>query len=288
MTYQTYEESTYNGSPLELFKFTSGSRVYGYTNNETAVSYLETTFTPLPVTRGRIAQNAAEAPGLMSVRVPRDCDVALLFGPFLPSKPVGMSVFRRHMNDPDVQFIPIFVGSVATCAFEDDEAIISGYSLIAALNRRVPWLTYQPNCNWALFHDGCGADRNAFRLDGVVASVSGLTLNSGAFGAQPDNWLKTGWVERVNTGEVRFITSHVGNDVTLQSTFPGLAAGEPIIAFAGCMRDMATCATKFGNLNRHAGWPDIPTKNPYRDDVYGTTGRRSAGTAAPVAPRLFA
>lgn len=279
MTYQAYEESTFNGSPLELFKFTSDVNVYAYTNNETTVSHLGTEYRPLPIVRGKIAQNSSEAPSLLPVRLPRDCDVAALFGPFLPAKPVGLTVFRRHLNDPDVQFVPIFLGTVATCSFEEDEAILSGYSLLASLNRRVPWLTYQPNCNWALYHYGCVADRNAFRLDGVVASVSGLTLNAVVFSTQPDGWLKAAWVQRENTREVRFITSHVGNDITLQSPFPGLAVGEPIVAFAGCMRDMATCGTKFGNLPRFAGWPDIPSKNPYRDNVYGSAGKRSAGSS---------
>lgn len=279
MTYQAYEESTFNGSPLELFKFVSDVNVYGYTNNETPVSHLGTEYAPLPVTRGKIEQNAAESPGLMAVRLPRDCAVAALFGPFLPAKPVGLTVFRRHLNDPDAQFVPIFVGTVATCSFEGDEAVLSSYNLIASLKRRVPWLTYQPNCNWALYHEGCGVDRNAFRLDGVVASVSGLTLNAAVFGTQPDGWLRAGWVQRVNTREVRFITSHVGDDITLQSPFPGRVAGEPLVAFAGCMRDEATCSAKFNNLPRMAGWPDVPSKNPYRDNVYGSAGKRSAGSS---------
>lgn len=279
MTYQAYEESTYNGSPLELFKFTSDVNVYGYTNNETPVTHLGTDFLPLPVTRGGLGQNASEAPRLLPVRLPRDCDVAALFGPFLPAKPVGLTVFRRHLNDPDVQFVPIFIGTVATCSFEGDEAILSGYSLLGSLKRRVPWLTYQPNCNWALYHNGCGVGRNAFRLDGVVASSSGLTLTATVFGTQPDGWLTAAWVQRANTREVRFITSHVGNDITLQSPFPGLATGEPIVAFAGCMRDTATCAGKFNNLPRFAGWPDVPQKNPYRDNVYGSAGKRSAGSS---------
>lgn len=280
MTYQAYEESTFNGSPLELYRFNIGFDVFAYTNGENPVSYLGATYQPTAIVRGEVGQNAAESPGLMSVRVPRDLDIAALFGPFLPSKPVNLTVYRRHQQDPDAQYVPVFIGTVAACNYEDDVAVISAYSLLAATKRRVPWLTYQGNCNWALYNTGCEVSREAFKVTGTVAAINGLDLTASAFSTQPDGWFTAGWVERIYTKEVRFISGHVGGVVSLVSPFPGIAIGEPVYAFAGCMRDMDTCATKFNNLARFAGWPDIPQKNPYADNVYGNGGSGMANAVA--------
>lgn len=287
MTFQTYEESTFDGAPLELFRFTCGAAVYAYTNSESEVTKDATVYLPVAITRGAMQQDAnAEAASLTSITLPQSVDIAELFGPFLPARPVGITIFRRHLTDPDAQFIPILIGTIATHSFEDDTLVLSCYTLLGALRRRVPWLTYQRPCNWALYSVGCGVNRFLFRLDGTVSGVDGLTISASVFGSQANNWLRSGWVERVNTGETRFITSHTGASVTVQSPFPGLSIGEPLVAYAGCDRTMTTCESKFNNLNRHAGWPDVPSKNPYRDNVYGNAGTsrtRGGGSTAPSA-----
>lgn len=285
MTYQTYEESTFDGSPLELFRFSVGARTFAYTNGVSEVVKDSSTYLPLAITRGGMKQDSsAESAALTSVTLPQSSEIAGLFGPFLPSAPVGVTIFRRHLTDPDAQFIPILIGSVASHTFEDDLLMLNVYTLLGALRRRVPWLTYQRACNWALYGPGCGVNKFLFRLDGTVSGVSGLTISASIFGSQASNWLRSGWVERENTGEVRFITSHTGADVTVQAPFPDLSIGEPIVAYAGCDRTMATCESKFGNLVRHAGWPDVPQKNPYRDNVYGNAGTsrtRGGGSTTP-------
>jgi uncharacterized phage protein (TIGR02218 family) len=285
MTYQAYEESTFNGAPLELFWFVAGTNSYRYTNGVSEVVKDGAVFLPLPISRGAMRQDAgAEAAALTTIVLPQSSEIAALFGAFLPAKPVGVTIFRRHLTDPDAQFIPIMIGSVASHTFEEDTLNLSVYTLLGALRRRVPWLTYQRNCNWPLYGVGCGASKAAYRLFGVANGVSGLTISASVFGSQASGWLQNGWVERDNTGESRFITSHTGSDITVQSPFPDLAIGEPLTAYAGCDRTMATCEAKFNNLDRHAGWPDVPQKNPYRDNVYGNAGTsrsRAGGGSTP-------
>lgn len=270
MSYDGYETSTYDGSPVELYEFTNGpAQTVRYNTGPKTIIQGGFEYPPLPIVRGKLEQNAAEAPPMVEIVVPDDCPVATEFVVYLPANAIGVKIFRRHRDDPAAEYVAAFIGIIASVRFEDGRATLSCRPVLASLSRQIPWLTYLRTCNWALYSAGCAANRELFRVPGVLISNGGTTISAAAFASQADGWFTGGWVRSDRTGEVRFIISHTNVNLELQAPFRDLVAGDTLSAYAGCDRTAATCSAKFNNLARYAGWPDVPSKNPFAENVFG-------------------
>ena len=273
MTFAAQETSDYGGKPIELFLFRTGSSLeWTYTNIAETQVFLGREYDPIPIARNDWSQAGSEQSQTLEITVPKDTPVVDQFLPYLPIAPVQITVYRKHDLDLDEEYAPFFIGSVVSCVVnEDDQAVLTCRPIGGHLQRRVPWPTYQATCNWALYSTGCGANREVFKTVGTVSAVSGLDVSATAFGALDDGWFTAGYVIREATQEIRFITNHVGATLTLSAAFPNLQGGETLNAYAGCDRLEATCIAKFDNQVHFLGFPRIPTKNPFKDNIFGAT-----------------
>lgn len=279
MSYQDYEGSNQNGSPLELYRFTAGANVWALTSGPKEVVLNDVTYEPAAVARNDVELDAGDPPKNMEITLPQDATVVAQFIPYLPVIPVYVTVFRRHRDDPDGEYIISFFGVIASVGFSDSRAVMACRPLNDVLNRLVPWQTFQATCNWALFSLGCGLDRESYRTEALVTAVAATStisstlyrnvIESEAFDALADGWFDQGYVVR-SSGEIRFISKHIGNALVLKFPFSDLQAGETVRAYPGCDRLRATCVGKFDNLPRFLGFDRIPTKNPFAENVYGT------------------
>lgn len=283
MSYDSQQQSQYGGELMTFFKFVSGSRSWLLCNQREEILWGADLYLPEVVTIDKLEQNLAETERGVEIMVPSSSAIALEFKPYLPPEPITVRVYSRHRTDPAEEYKPIFLGETASCAFDTDGmATILCMPVTHKLKRAIPWCVYSATCNWAVYSLGCGADRELFKVDGTVQSITGSVLTAAAFASKPDGWLRAGYVVRVTTNEVRWITAHTGSSVTLTSPFLGLQAGEPLVAYAGCDGLESTCSGKFNNLPRFWGFPDSPERNPFTDDVFGqgTTLSGSGGGSA--------
>lgn len=271
MSFDAQQDSEYGGSPLLLFRFYSGSRTWLYNNQRTTILSGSEEYKPLPISMGGTSQSAQELPAGVEINLPSSDPLALEFKPFLPPEPIEVDVYTRHRSDAEGEYRTVFTGECGSCNFNDDgTATIACYPIGHKLQRVIPWPTYCSNCNWAVYSAGCGVDRTLFKTQGTVSTIAGNTISAAAFAPKGDGWFFMGHVVRDLTNEVRWIVGHTGDTLTLVTPFLGLGAGESITAYAGCDGLESTCKDKFNNLPRHAGFPDMPRKNPFSDNVFGT------------------
>lgn len=284
MTFIAAELSTYNNSPLELYLFsTAGGETWAYTNGTKQQTRGSQVYAPAPISRNAVDTNPGEAPKMLEITLPENNALIAQFIPYLPVTPISVTVYRRHFTDPSNEYAVVFTGAAASVRFDNGAAVLACRPVAASIQRKAPWQTYQSSCNWALYSLGCGLNRDDYKTTGVVTAITNFDLLITAAGALPDGWFTTGFVRRDSTGEVRWITAHVGAVITLQKDFQGLEGGEAVSVFAGCDRLETTCASKFNNKLRFLGWPDIPTKNPFADNVFGT-GSSGGGGGTGVIP----
>lgn len=268
--YAAYEQAVgpgLFGEPVECYKFTVGATTYRYTSADRNVSLAVVdsgTYVPSVVSHDEQVYSQEDASENIAVKVPRTTPVAQLFVAYNPPGFVVLSIFRKHRADPEE--ITLFVGRVLSCTFDGPEATLTCAPISQVFRRRIPSLVIQPQCNWNLYGTGCGVDKLLFKDSGTVLAVSGAVVRAFVFGTRPAGWYNNGWLE-LASGERRYIVSHVGDAVTLQTSFPALAVGASVDAFAGCDRTEATCASKFANLVNHLGFPRVPTRNPYSGSV---------------------
>lgn len=274
MSYDALEVSQYSGKPVELYRFTRGSTVWRFTDCDEPQTLSGEEYVSELVSRDEIDQSIEDWAGSINIMVPQDNPVATMFIPYLPIEPVGVTVYRRHRSDDET--VPIFIGKIASAAFENGEAKLTAMPVGEALRRIVPSLTYQVPCNHALYSAGCGINKELFKETGPITAVSGDTIKCAAFASRANGWFTTGFA-KLSNGDVRFIVAHTGDTITLMSPFPGAVVGDTITAYAGCNRTETTCETKFGNLVNHLGFARIPTINPYNTDISGMGGNGGMG-----------
>ena len=265
MTFDSREQSIYQGQPVECFRFQQGPDLWLMTSADQPVTLLSGTYTPETITPAQLDHSQEQGAGNLEIRLPRANALASRFVDYLPPARVDLTVYRAHRGE-EAAAVVFFLGSIGSIRFESSEAILTAVPLSQALKRRIPMLSYQSQCNWPLYSTGCGVNAGAFRDTIQIGTVSAATVTSADFALRADGWFTNGWLEGAS-GERRFIVSHVGNTVQLIAPMTGLAAGQIAHAFAGCDRTEAVCIAKFNNLPNHLGFARIPNRNPFQGSV---------------------
>jgi uncharacterized phage protein (TIGR02218 family) len=271
MSFQDEQQSVSSGSPILLFEFFDGVRYWRYTDQAKVVVKDSENFNPEIVSLDKLGQNLAEGPQGFSIRIANDSSIAQEFKPYLPPRPIWVRVFTRHLSDPDAQYVVPCIGECASARFDDDGFVqLLVQPSLAKGKRVIPWPMYSTTCNWGVYSAACGVNKELFRVDGNLDSFDILELSVSELATKPDGYFTAGMMIRVSTGETRWILLHAGVTVTLAAPLTGLTVGEALIFYAGCDGLESTCQEKFNNLPRFLGFPDVPTRNPFVDNVFGT------------------
>lgn len=262
MSYLAQENSVASGRPVELYRFALGTQRWTYTSGQTAVTYQSETYDPAAIRRSSIEQGNELNRASIEITLPRDNPLAGLFIASPPEGVVSVTVYRQHAGDAET--IVLWKGRVGVARLSGSELTLKCEPVATSLKRTGLRARYQLICRHALYSAGCGALKDIFRVDGVVAAVTGATVHVAAAASKPDGYFVAGMLE--TDGGARMIVGHAGVNVTLVAPMPSLGAGMAVRLYAGCDHSMATCRDRFGNLANYGGFPFIPVKNPFAGD----------------------
>lgn len=268
MAFDDQEQHAHGGAPQEFFKFSSGATVWRWTSGDAAETINDgasSEYTPAAISASPMDHSREDSAGNITVRMARDNAVAALFVAYTPPDPVSLVIYTKHRADAELRVA--FVGEVSAASFGGGEARLTCSPITQRMKRSVPKVVVQSQCNWALYGTGCGVDAETYKVEGAVDTVTGSVVSVSEFDALADGYFNAGWLEVVATGERRYIVSHVGAAVTLMSPISGLAPADDVIAYPGCERTEAVCASKFNNLLNHLGFARVPTRNPYDGSI---------------------
>jgi uncharacterized phage protein (TIGR02218 family) len=257
MSYDSIEQSSFDGNPVELYKFSKSTSLYHQTSSNEEVTYAGGVYTPNPIERDDVALTGEINKSPMTIMLDRDNEVAQLFKVGFPSTIVSISLFRQHLSDANT--ILFWRGRVSSCAFIENTAKLTCESIFTSIKRTGLYRNYQRSCPHMLYDNLCKIAKSG--VNGTVQGVSTTTITSSTFATQANGWWVGGIFE--SGGEQRYIFSHSGNTIVLNRSIPQLAVGAPMTILAGCDRSKATCISKFNNLNNYGGFPYIPTDNPF-------------------------
>jgi uncharacterized phage protein (TIGR02218 family) len=266
MAYATYEDSTYDGNPIELFEFARGASEYWrYTSADTDQSYLGETYRAIAIQRNglEVSQNV-ETVSLV-VTMPVTADLPQLYIASPPSSPIAFTLRRYHGGDTEV--VSIWPGRVVNVEFKEEIAEVTCESVYTSLKRPTLRRLYQRSCPHVLYNEvvgSCNLNKDAFKVTATLSAVSGVTLTSPTFGGYLAGYFTGGFVEVTSGGHInrRFVVDHSGSDITLNLQLTGAAVGFDIDAYPGCAHNLSDCQYKFNNILNYGGTPWIPDKNP--------------------------
>jgi uncharacterized phage protein (TIGR02218 family) len=263
MTYLSKETSTQDGRPVELFKFVVGATTWRYCSGRVAHTYLGDTYAPGVIDRTAVQANTEFGRSELTLAVPYENPIAVLFTSGYPIDAINLTVYRTHTSDGE--YITYWIGRVVSASFKGHTCELKCQPVFTSLQRAGLRALYQVQCRHALYGPGCGVDKSAFDVAGTIATISGTVITVAAAGALADDWFTAGYVAAA--GGNRPIIAHAGTSLTLTSPLPGAIVGQAVTLYPGCNLTASICNSKFGNDLRYGGFRWIPKKNPFTGDA---------------------
>lgn len=264
MTYNARETSADTGRPIEVYTFARDYQRWRYTSADRDVTIDSATFTAKPISRTSIESTNEDARLAITLTVPRDLEVADLYRITPPTLPITCLIQQYHLADTEL--VTIWAGRILNVEWSGPSAIISVEPVYTSMRRNGLRRFYQRQCPHVLYGSKCTVNRESFRIDGVVDSVSGNVINVPQADVPASGYLSGGYIEwevEVGIVERRFISNHVDAALTVSSIPGNLVGGTPVKIYPGCDHTIATCNSKFSNAVNYGGMPYIPLKNPF-------------------------
>ena len=248
--------------PIELYKFTYGAVIVGYTSSDTAVTYSAVTYEPVSIGRGKVESKNELSKAALEVSLPINNLNALMW--MNASFDISLSLTLFVQTDAGTNVY--WKGRLASAKPTVDDITLVFESIFTSMRRPGLRARYQRNCRHALYGRGCLLNKDDFDVAGSVTVVNGNVLTIAAAGALVSGILVGGMVKSSNN-IYRFITDHSGSLVTITRYIPiitnSIGAGPVAVTlYPGCDRSLTRCI-QLGNLPNYGGFPFIPIKNPF-------------------------
>ena len=261
MTYAATEVSAQGGSPYFLYTFAKGLTITRFTSHDQDVIYSGNTYTASPIKHQGVNTTGTLERASLDILFPKSDTFAQTY--FSPdySDIISITILRFHHAVDDFQVM--WKGRVISYEAMYDEIKITCESIQTTMRRAGLRGKFQRTCRHALYSPQCGVDLDTSRVSATVDAISGfsVTLSFATSDEQADGYFRGGIL--IKGTDYGYLTSDVGNIVTLQYAVPGLEVGDVIDVVPGCDLSQGTCNTKFNNILNFGGWPYIPTDNPF-------------------------
>lgn len=266
MTYLASETSQWGGQPVELYRFTRGLTTWNYTTGDVEITYNGDIYKPVTMRRGDLPINEEKNTSNLEIWMDPTTDIVTEFISGATPAPTGLILIRRHRNEasPTEQAV-IFVGQVGLVEFSEGEVHFTCVPIQRSVQRRVPRMLYQTQCNNMLYDVNCTVNPALFTVAAHISAIAGRQVTVPEAASKPDGYYNGGFFRDGDT--YVFIMTHVGTLLTVLALTPAVLAGDNISLTAGCDRARGTCLTKFNNLDNFLGFPYIPDKNPYESGI---------------------
>ena len=267
-----YEQDKELSSRVELYLFESddGRYRWAYTTDAREKVLGPVVYKPEAIKRGELKQAAGDSNvETMQVIVPFDNPVAAMHVPYLPPRPIRLTIYAYQRNDPAAEIVQAFTGYITSFNQKGVEATLECSQILDNLSQTVPWAVFKPGCIWGLYQVGCGVDKQLWKNIALVTTVDGSTIGSPEFSAKPTGWYTNGFAYNPETGEQRFIVAHdaVAGTIVLAYPFLSLNGAQNIEVYAGCARLKEVCSDKFGNKLNYVGFDHFPAYNVFQQGV---------------------
>lgn len=257
MTYSSNIQEVQQPAFTELYLFESGDDSYRYNSLDKPVNFLGEYYEPGLIKRSGLSYDKTFSAISLTISA-RMSDPLQAYIANFPIKLVRIIVYRAFLEDL-TDYITLFKGIIKKITIKDKMISANCETLSGIFRKKLPCILYQSYCNNNLFDDTCALTEATYKVT-ASATESGNDLNSATFGGYADGYFTGGYVELDD--DIKLITNHVGNDITLQIPFSSFSSPSSVDAYPGCDKAPDTCKNKFSNFDNFVGFPYVPSKNP--------------------------
>lgn len=274
MSFDAYETSNNQGRPIALYELRWGTVYWRYTSadedqwfpddSEPGNRFRAISIRDEGMTQGGSAEND------FTVNCQSNLPIVELYADSPPTRPVWLTVRRKHADDPDNEAPVYWVGRIANVVREENaaEAIIRGVSISKLLKSGGLRLTWGRNCPHCIYDSACSVDPALHNYTRTVTAITGQVVTFDPPTVPGEGTFTGGYVEwdRGGTGvtELRGIEAAISDtQVKVLGRLPGLEIGDSIDLHPGCDQTVATCKDGFNNLPNNGGYWFMPEKSPF-------------------------
>jgi uncharacterized phage protein (TIGR02218 family) len=271
MTYATREASVSDAAPIELYELRApGYLPYRYTSAAHDVIRLGQTFITKPLKRSELKVATQDADDhYLEVTLPASDPYVKAFGVRIAPLGLEMMIWRYHDGDDPADAIPLWLGPITSITIAGDDAKIRTSSIFGAmLSGNLPSVYFQAPCNWTLYDDQCGVNRDLWSFTATVVNLAENSIELNAWNPAFDSVsFLGGELVLPRNGERRSIALRAGNDVLVTFPFADLKVGDTVRLSAGCNHSFNDCKNKFNNAVNYGGCRYIPWINVFADGI---------------------
>jgi len=268
MTFESRELSIADGRPIRLYEFSRGTQRWLYTNAALDVVNQNRTFSSYKgISDDGIRQTGEASADALTVTAPLTLPLINLYRVYPPSTPVHVTVYDMHLGDGES--VVAWVGTIGDVSRRRNHVRLVCRPLSSDQDTAGLRLTWGPNCPHTLFDRNCKVDKELFRVDATLLSVSGNMVSAAAFAGYADHWFSGGFLEwegESGLAEQRGIERHTRTDLLLLGGSLEFKTGLAVRGYPGCVGTAQVCDTKFNNSDNNGGVPGLPGKSPFDGD----------------------
>lgn len=266
--FDTLEKSIQDAQPIELYTFQLPAGTYRLTSAAYDVTFGGVLYQKAQLRRGHANTTTIGTAREMVIEIGVDHEmVQYLIANGLPPYDAQVTIQKIHVAQ-----IPDGVGSRRVWSgFIVGTSTNSQYARIRVPDAtdddfkvHLPVATSQPLCNHQFNDAGCFALGALFLLIGfeiVDISDSGTVITVADVFGVTDQHYRHGAMLGPN-GEPRSIEDQDGVVIVIDVPFPNLEIGDTVNMLPGCDHTIDTCVSKFDNVKRFGGHPEMPQSNP--------------------------
>ncbi len=252
----------------ELFKIVEGATQYFLTSSDSDITYLGDVYESIPVGRSETESKNELSKANLEITLNIDHEISQRYLGSVVDEIVSLTVFSSEDGDTSVTW----KGRLASIKPEGAKIKLIFESIFTSLRRPGLRRRFQRNCSHVHYGRGCKLNKDDFDSDSTATAVAGVVVTCPAASGFADGYFVGGML-RAPDGTLRFIVSHVGNQVGLirqiDSLTTAIAGGvQNVKLYPGCDRTRAVCNSKFNNILNNGSFPFIPIRNPFNGSSF--------------------
>ncbi|VEJ09753.1 phage BR0599 family protein [Actinobacillus delphinicola] len=256
-------ESISNSQPVNLYQFIRGNKEKNYYFCDADIDIEINGQKWLAETISDTGRHLGEN---ISVTLPSNNPIAMLYRGMPPSQRVEVRIMRVDYIAKEIQVV--WIGTIVEAKREDiHQTKLISAGLSSTMDTAGLRLTWGKNCPYTLYDVDCKVNPTKFGIKNLeIVAIDGMSIVVNVPKALPDEWFMAGFIEWVDIDgvrEVRAVTTHKGNRISLMGGTQKLSIGLRINVYPGCDGRVQTCKEKFNNVLNFGGIPHMPSKSPY-------------------------
>lgn len=251
---------------VELFRFARGDTVWTKARGAIAVLFNSETYNACALKRSSIDEKGDITKANLNIMLPINDDLVVDYLSGAPNRTMSMTMFRQSVGGV---FLPAWKGRLVNRSATAVEATLRFESIFTSLARPGLRARFTYQCRHMVYGPGCGLDPEDFRVEGTATAISGMTVLTIAAAAGYDNGYFRGGMLGQPDGTKLFISSHIGDEITVNWPAGNTAAviaedGTAAVGlYPGCNLSDSWCDTVFSNTDNFGGFKHIPTRSPF-------------------------